>query len=79
MGLKTDELTASVSDQEIAWGWDRPQKNTKSFDPSQKNRPYTIWVDGIGALSYQKAQKQTVGFNPTSGAAVSGIGCGDQP
>ena len=41
--------------------------------PAFKNRPYTIWFDGIGALSYQKAQKQTVGFNTTTGAALLGL------
>jgi outer membrane autotransporter protein len=39
----------------------------------EANRPYTVWFDGIGALSYQKGQKQTVGFNPSTGVAILGF------
>ncbi len=66
--IKADELTASLND-EIAW-----QGHFRKEKPSaQKNRPYTFWFEGIGALSYQKAQKQTVAFNPTTGAAILGF------
>ncbi len=60
-GLKTDELTASLKNE------------VKKAPLAEQNRPYTLWFEGIGALSYQKAQKQTVGFNPTTGAALVGF------
>ncbi len=68
IGLKAEELTASLKD-EIAWqGYFKKEKTS-----AQQNRPYTLWFEGIGALSYQKAQKKTVGFNPTTGAAILGF------
>jgi uncharacterized protein with beta-barrel porin domain len=33
--------------------------------------PYTIWIEGIGALASQKAQDQTAGFDPASAGVIS--------
>ncbi|HEX2582888.1 MAG TPA: autotransporter outer membrane beta-barrel domain-containing protein, partial [Chlamydiales bacterium] len=59
-----DELLASLK----WWSESRQQKKLQQKPYSEK--PYTIWFDAIGVFSYQKAQDQTVGFNPFSGGVV---------
>ena len=34
------------------------------------DQPYTLWFEGIGAFASQKAQHQTVGFNPSMGGFI---------
>ena len=38
--------------------------------PEKKESPYTLWFEAIGALAYQKAQSQTVGFDPATGGGL---------
>ena len=35
-----------------------------------KHQPYTLWFEGIGAFASQKAQQQTVGFDPKTGGFI---------
>lgn len=61
-----DGLLASMSNMRMA--------NTAEQPCCYSNdRPYTIWFDAIGALSYQKAQKQTAGFDPATAAFLVGF------
>ncbi|HEY5259842.1 MAG TPA: autotransporter domain-containing protein [Rhabdochlamydiaceae bacterium] len=41
--------------------------------PCCDSQPYIFWFDVIGALSYQKPQDQTVGFDPATGVAILGF------
>lgn len=39
--------------------------------PQEEDQPYTLWIEGIGAWASQKAQHQTVGFNPSTGGLIA--------
>lgn len=55
--LPHDELLASLC---------LPRKAT----PCSQDTPFSIWFEAIGAWAYQKAQHQTVAFDPTTGGAI---------
>jgi uncharacterized protein with beta-barrel porin domain len=59
---RSDALIASMACEDTI----QPQ-------PDGTTQPYTLWFEGIGALSYQHGQKQTVPFNPSTGAAILGF------
>lgn len=41
------------------------------FDmPMDKERPYTLWFEALGAFASQQAQDQTIGFNPSMGGFI---------
>lgn len=62
-----DELTAAI-------GVIGPRRGGKqNTQPAQEERPYTIWVDALGAFAKQKSQHETVGFEPNTGAVVVGF------
>lgn len=56
--LPSEELLTSLSLQK------------KEPTNSLLNNPFSIWFEAVGAFAYQKSQQQTVGFNPTTGAAI---------
>ena len=56
--LSSEELLASLS----------LQKKTTTNAPLDP--PFTIWFEAIGALAYQKSQRQTARFNPATGGAI---------
>lgn len=39
----------------------------------KKERPWTLWFDGVGIYSAQKEQNQTVGFHPYGGGAILAV------
>ena len=55
----SEELLVSLSPQKKA------TKNTSAL-----NHPYSIWLEAIGVLAYQKKQHQTVAFNPTTSGVI---------
>lgn len=46
------------------------EKNSSSLPNTTLDHPYTVWFEGIGAFTFQKAQHQTVGFDPFVGGFI---------
>jgi uncharacterized protein with beta-barrel porin domain len=73
----TARMEVGASEELIAW--DRlPKQNNEPSEPcekqtcspSEKQRPYNVWFDAIGAFAKQKKQHQTPEFEPSSGGAL---------
>jgi outer membrane autotransporter protein len=62
-------LNAAIADEQEE---DLPEA-VEEKSPRQAERPYTLWAEGLGAWASQKAQNQTVGFDPTTGGLILGF------
>jgi hypothetical protein len=50
-----------------------PTSTPCSAPCKEKTRPYTLWLEPIGALVFQQKQNQTVGFQPSVAGGILGL------
>lgn len=67
---KQKKVVANIAAAEDLTAWNTDKVAAKKVPEVEKERPYEVWFAPFGALSYQKKQKQTPAFNPTSGGLV---------
>ena len=70
------QMRDEASTYEVDDNWKSPDQLQTSCclqkpkDPCEEGPTNSVWFEALGAFAYQKAQRQTPGFHPSSGGAI---------